>query len=138
MKIRDVMTEPAITVGPDDALSLVAARMREHGIGALPVVEGERLVGIVTDRDLVVSLVEEPGESEGLRTRHIMTADVVCCYEDDGIEGAAHTMGDYQIRRLPVLDRSGKLVGIVSLGDIAENVSEQLAGETLGEIVEAR
>lgn len=138
MEVGKIMSSPAVTVEADSSVSLIASEMHEHGIGALPVVEGESVVGIVTDRDLVLALVAEPQFPPRLAARDIMTAGVISCFSDQSIEEAAYIMSDHQIRRLPVFDRAGALVGVISLGDIAENVSEQLAGETLGEIVETR
>ena len=95
------------------------------------------LVGIVTDRDIVIRALGNPDRVISL-AREIMTPDPLTCLEDQDVAEAAVIMGDNQIRRLPVLRRDGQLVGVLSLGDIAENFSEGLAGEVLGEVVEGR
>ncbi|MBO6604516.1 MULTISPECIES: CBS domain-containing protein [Paracoccaceae] len=138
MKVLDIMTAPLITISVDCPVSRIAARMDDHGIGALPVVQDGRLAGIVTDRDLVVRVISGSGFASTKTAQDIMTPGAFWCRADHSVETLAALMGDHQVRRLPVLDGRDRLVGMVSLGDIAEHVSERLAGEALGEIVEDR
>ena len=138
MEVRQIMTRPVITVPPDAPVALVASSMRDHGIGALPVLDAGRLAGIITDRDLALALLPRVASAFAAEARDMMTTKVLVCYAESDVEEAAAIMGEHQVRRLPVLERSGKLVGILSVGDIAREVSEWLAGEALGEIVEDR
>lgn len=136
MQVNAVMSKPVITISPQAAIAEAAALMRRHDIGALPVVAGGRLVGILTDRDIVLRALPVGGSAATVGAA--MSPDPVTCRAEDDVDGAAVRMSDEQVRRLPVVDRSGRLVGLISLGDIAENVSEELAGQTLGEVCEAR
>ncbi|MGB5558647.1 MAG: CBS domain-containing protein [Paracoccaceae bacterium] len=138
MELRKIITQPVETVGPDTSIRAIATKMRDLRIGALPVVHGERVIGIVTDRDIVTRLLPDLELVDGVTAAQIMSDVVRHCYLDQEIEEAAAIMGDYQIRRLLVLDHDQRLVGIVSLGDIAEDASERIAGEILGEVVEER
>jgi CBS domain-containing protein len=97
-----------------------AARlMDELNVGVLPVCDGERLLGIITDRDITVRATAAGRNPETVRVREIMTEDVRWCFEDEAVEDVAQMMGDVQIRRIPVVDRNKRLVGIVALGDLA-------------------
>lgn len=136
MQVSAVMSTPVITISPQGAIVEAAELMRRHDIGALPVVTGGRLVGILTDRDIVLRAL--PAAEAAATVGAAMSADPVTCRAEEDVIGAAVKMSDAQVRRLPVVDPSGRLVGLLSLGDIAENVSEELAGQTLGEVCEAR
>ena len=138
MQISTVMSRPVISVLPVTTVRRAAMLMRRHDVGALPVLVDDCLVGIVTDRDIVVRLLTNRSGAENHPVGDAMTRDPVTCYADQTIAEAAALMGDEQIRRLPVVDRSDGLVGILSIGDIAEGVSEALAGEALGEVTEER
>ena len=109
--------------------------MTELDIGALPVCDGERLLGMVTDRDIVLRAVCE-GRSFATPVSEVMTPGVEYCYEDDDITAAADKMAELQVRRLAVLDRDRRLVGIVSLGDIAQQGKDKTTGQALEEISE--
>lgn len=132
------MTDEVVSVTPADGLTRAALLMREHDIGALPVLEDSEPVGIVTDRDIVVRALADGADIPRLTVADVMSPVPVFCHADQDVSDAAAIMGDEQIRRLLVADRSGRLVGILSLGDIAEDVSEELAGQALGEISELR
>lgn len=138
MRVRDIMTRPVVTVQASMSVRVAARKMRDCGIGILPVVEAGRLVGMISDRDITVRMVSESKSAESVAAAEVMSPGVLHCFEDQTIEEVAGLMGDHQVRRMPVLDRSGRLVGIVSMGDIAEDASEILAGEALGEVVEDR
>jgi len=140
MLVRQVMSSPVITVTAATPLRAAAEQMRDHRVGALPVLRDHKLVGIVTDRDIVLRALGARGCCLGPDTevKKIMSGAVITCVEEQQVEEAAMLMGERQVRRLPVVDGSGAPVGMLSLGDIAENVSEQLAGQALGEISEAR
>jgi CBS domain-containing protein len=137
VKVRKIM-RCIVVAGPAEHVRIAAERMRDHGLGALPVVDGGRLVGIITDRDIAIRYVARVEPQTGWAVARYMTSPVLCCHETQTVEEAAAIMADHQIWHLPVLDDVGGLVGLLSLGDIAEHYSEHLAGEVLGEIVEAR
>ena len=134
MKIRDAMTRDVRMVRPDQTLRDAAQLMAKLDIGALPVEEEDRLVGMITDRDIAVRAVAE-GLDGDTPVREIMTSEVKYCFEDQTIDEVPRNMGEQRLRRLPVLSRNKRLVGILSLGDIAvEAASQDEAGEALGEI----
>lgn len=109
-----------------------------HGVGFMPVVEEGQVVGTVTDRDLAIDVLSKHKALAPLGVRDVMRKHTLTCCEETTVVEAAYMMGDHQVRRLPVLDATGMLAGVISLADIALEISEQLAGETLGEIAEDR
>jgi CBS domain-containing protein len=129
MKISTAMSRPAVSVTPETSIRSAAMLMWRHDIGALPVVENDRVIGIVTDRDIVVRTIPDRSGIEDRPVGDAMTGLPVTCAANLSVAEAAAIMGDKQVRRVPVVDRSGRLVGVLSIGDIAENVSEELAGE---------
>jgi CBS domain-containing protein len=137
MQVSQVMTRGAECIRPDATLHEAAERMKALDVGALPVCDNDRLVGMLTDRDITVRATAE-GLPPGLgQVRDIMTPDIICCFEDQDVSEAARLMEQHQIRRLVVLNRDKRLVGIVSLGDLAvEAGNEQLVGEALEGISE--
>ena len=134
------MSSPVIGATPETTIREAAERMRAQNVGTLPVFRDDRLVGIVTDRDIVLRALAATGFMLGPDTTiaDIMSRDVLTCFADDDVAEAAALMGDRQVRRLLVIDPTRATVGILSLGDIAEHASEELAGQALGEISEAR
>jgi CBS domain-containing protein len=140
MLVGKVMSSPVISVTTATTIRMAAELMRDRNVGGLPVFQDERLVGIVTDRDIVVRALAAQGVPLGMSTEvtAIMSDNVITCFVDKDVEEAAGLMGEQQVRRLLILNRAGAPVGILSAGDIAEHVSEELAGQILGEISEAR
>ena len=134
MNIQDVMTNEVSYVTPDTPILEIARKMRDGDIGATPVVENERLAGMVTDRDIVVRVIAEGGDVRTKTARDAMSPGILYCYADDTVEAVLDNMGDQQIRRLPVVDRDKRLVGVVSLGDLAMSGKKKAAGEALQEI----
>jgi CBS domain-containing protein len=134
MNIRDVMTPDVSFVGLDSPILEIARKMRDGDIGSTPVIENERLVGMVTDRDIVVRAIAEGGDIRTKTARDAMSPGVLYCFEDDSVEAVLDNMGDQQIRRLPVVDSDKRLVGVVSLGDLALSGKRKAAGEALKEI----
>jgi len=119
MQISEIMSRDVVIVSPTDSLQMVAQKMAEIDSGIMPVGEKDRLVGIVTDRDIVLRAVAK-GKTPGKSTaRDVMSPDIKYCYEDETLEDAARNMSTLQVKRLPVLNREKRLVGIVSLGDLA-------------------
>ena len=140
MLIRQVMSSPVISGGPETTIRGAAERMRAHRVGALPVIQGGAAIGHDADRDIVIRALAARGFAFGPDTSvtDIMTRDVITCFADQDTAEAAVLMGERQVRRLLVIARSGGVVGLLSVGDIAEHVSEELAGQALGEISEVR
>lgn len=136
MFVKSIMRHPVTIVGPAASVRAVAALMKECDIGAVVVCEAEQVVGIVTDRDIVTRYL--PNAVSDGPIAAIMTCDVATCRPEQTVREAAHRMGDLQIRRLVVVDDAGAVAGIMSLGDIANDADEELAGQTLGEVVETR
>lgn len=135
MKIEEVMTRDVEVVRPDATLREAAKKMRSFDVGLLPVVEGARVVGMLTDRDIAVRAVAEGRDPNSTLAREVMTTDVVYCDPDEDVRQAAKLMSEKQIRRLLLLDRERRLVGIVSLGDLAVDTrDEKMAGKVLEEV----
>jgi CBS domain-containing protein len=136
MKVSEIMTTNVECVSPSTGMRELAETMRSMDVGFLGVCEGDRLVGTVTDRDIVIRGIAVGCDPATCTTRDIMTKDVVWCYEDDNIKEVAKKMRDKEIRRMLILDRDKSLVGVVSIGDISK-VEESESGKTLREITEA-
>jgi len=135
LRIKDLMTPQAEVISPDATTEDAAALMKTLDIGVLPVCDEEGLVGILTDRDLVVRVLAATRDPKAMLVGEAMTPSVVYCFDDDDVEHAATVMAGQQIRRLPVLDKNRKLVGIVSVGDIAVNTQDhQLTGKVLEDV----
>jgi len=135
LRIKDVMTPQAEVLSPDATTEEAASAMKTLDIGVLPVCDEEGLVGILTDRDLVVRVLAATRDPKAMLVGEAMTPSVVYCFEDDEVEHAAAIMAGQQIRRLPVLDKNRKLVGIVSVGDIAlQSQDHQMTGKVLEDV----
>jgi CBS domain-containing protein len=130
MKVSEVMTKDIETVRPDQQARDAARFMLQADTGSIPVTEGERLVGMITDRDIAVRGVALGYGPETL-VSELMSSGVVSAHADEPIEEAARKMSEAQVRRLPVIDEQERLVGIVSLGDLARETDEQTAGHAL-------
>ena len=136
MQVRDVMTNGAECVRPSDSLQEAARKMRDLDVGPLPVRgDDDRLVGILTDRDITVRAVAEGCDPRATTVQDVMTPEVVFCFKDQDVQEAARLMQQYQVRRLVVLNQDERIVGIVSLGDLAvETEDQKLAGKTLKQV----
>ena len=132
-RVSEIMTDDVRVLSPNDSILKAACKMRDQDIGSLPVVSGDKPVGYVTDRDLVVRGLAA-GLDPGTSIRQIMSEELVCCFEEDLVDAAAQTMAKHQVRRLPVLTKDRRLCGIISLGDIATRGSDDAAEEALAEI----
>jgi CBS domain-containing protein len=117
--VAEVMTRGVRSMAPGDSVVEAARAMDELNVGVIPVCEGEKLVGMVTDRDIVVRGVATEGEIRSMKLADVMSANVRCAREGDDVDRVLSEMAEAQIRRMPVVDDSQRLVGIVSLGDIA-------------------
>lgn len=135
MNVSEVMTAQVVTVTPKSTITEVARTMEKIESGAVPVTEDGKVVGLITDRDIVIRVI-----AAGLKldspVSEVMSADVETCREDDNVADAAAKMGSHQIRRLIVLNDQGRLAGILSLGDIAQDYGAKAVGRTLEEISE--
>jgi uncharacterized protein (DUF2267 family)/CBS domain-containing protein len=135
MKVADVMTRDVRLATPDDTLQAVASRMADEDIGFLPVGENDRLVGTITDRDIVARAVAHGSDGQ-CRVRDAMTGDVMYCFEDESIDDVMQNMSDIQVRRMPVVDRNKRLVGVVSMADAAIKYNPAAAGAAMCGVVQ--
>jgi len=133
MRIGDVMTRQVETTRPGATLQAAARQMREAGVGLLPVIEEERLLGVITDRDIVVRAVAQGLDPAQALVRDAMTSQAFCCHEDEPLREASLEMESRAVRRLLVLDEQECLVGLISLDDLATVESDE-AGEVLERI----
>ncbi len=138
MNVRSVMSQTVPSLSPWSRVCEAAAIMRDKDVAALPVAGDGLPLGLVTDREIVVRLLSDVRDAGVRPVRDAMIRHPVSCFADQDVTEAAVIMGDEQVRHVLVLDRSGNLVGVLSVDDIAENASEDLAGQALGEIVETR
>ena len=137
MRIHALMSQYIEVIHPDASITEAARTMRRADVGPLLVCDGERLVGILTDRDITVRVVAAEAEPQTTRVRDVMTSDVVYCFEDQEVQTAARLMARRQLRRLPVLNREQHLVGIISLADLALYVADDaLVSTVLKEVSE--
>lgn len=137
MNVTDICTHDPQCISPEAGLVEAAQKMKSLDVGMLPVCENDRLVGCVTDRDITVRAIAQGLDPRATRVRAIMSPGIVYCFEDQDAKEAAQLMEEKQIRRLPVLNRDKRLVGILSLGDLAVRTHKQkLAGEVLERVSE--
>jgi CBS domain-containing protein len=132
-KVRDAMTPGVRSVAPTDSLTDAAVAMRDEDVGSLPVVEGGRVVGIVTDRDIVVRAVAQRADPQTANVGDVSSSDPVTIQPEDDLDEALELMASHRIRRLPVVE-DGRLVGVVAQADVALEAKEKAAGEMLEEI----
>jgi len=130
MKVKDVMHKGVDWVSPDTPVVELAKLMREHDIGAIPIGENDELVGMVTDRDIVCKGLAQDGFDAGQATaRDVMTEGIHCCRDDDDLAKAVRHMKELKVRRLPVINKSKRMVGILSFGDIGRSAPNDLVSE---------
>jgi CBS domain-containing protein len=134
MNVRDVMTARPRCATPDTPLSQVAELMETDDIGAIPILDGDRLVGMVTDRDIVVRAVAKQKDPRGMPSREIWSGKLVTVGPNQDLSDALHLMARHQVRRLPVVDEENRLVGVVSQADIALEANDKSVGEMVAEI----
>ncbi len=131
MKVKDAMTPNVTSVSPQTTITEAAKQMRDLNVGALPVLKGHELAGIITDRDITIRAGAQHWDYDRKTVGDAMTPSVTCCRDTESLEDAVHQMEARQIRRLPVMDESGALVGMLSLGDVALRAGHDLSGEAL-------
>jgi CBS domain-containing protein len=133
-RCRDIMSRSVVTIGAEDSIQVAASLMRDNDIGALPVTQDNEVLGIITDRDIVIRAVAQ-GLDLKTKVAEVMSKPVIVVQEDEFVFGAIKTMGENQVRRLPVVDSAGNLVGMISMADIAlESEDELEVAEMLEEI----
>ena len=130
MKISEVMTRDVKTVRPDQTAKDAAKFMLSEDAGSMPVSDGDRLIGMITDRDIAIRGVAR-GYGPETPIRELMTDEIICAHEDDDVEEVATRMSQAQVRRLPVIDSNEKLCGIVSLGDLSRETDDETAHQAL-------
>ena len=131
--VKDAMTSDVKTAAPTQSLTDVARLMKQEDVGSIPVVDGERLVGVVTDRDIVVRGIADGSDPHAVKAGDIASRDVVTVRPDDALDEALRLMGQHQVRRLPVVD-DGQLVGVVAQADVAQEAKEKDVGHVVEEI----
>jgi CBS domain-containing protein len=130
MKVSEAMTRDVMLVHPNQSIREAAALMEDCDIGALPIADSDRLVGMITDRDIAVRAVAK-GLPPDTPLSRVMSREILYCFEDDDVNNVAKNMSNIQVRRLPVVTRQKKLVGILSLGDLALKSGARTAGEAM-------
>ena len=133
MKVSKCMTRDVELVSPTQTIRDAAQMMAELDAGALPVQQDDRLVGMITDRDIAVRAVAQ-GKSPDTRVRDVMSPELLYCFDDQEIEDVSRNMGEVKVRRLPVVNRDKRLVGIISIGDLALKEEQTLTGSTIARI----
>jgi CBS domain-containing protein len=137
MELREIMTRNPEVVSGDASLQEAATKMKNLDVGLMPICDGDRLQGMLTDRDITIRATADGRDPNKTKVTAVMSTDVAYCFEDQEVAEAVSLMEARQIRRLPILNKDKRLVGVVSLGDIAVHVGDRdLAGETLQEVSE--
>lgn len=134
MKVKDAMHEGVEWVEPGTSISKIAALMKKHDVGAIPVGENDRLIGMVTDRDIACRGLANSKDPAKLTARDVMTKGIVYCNEGEELADAVRIMEQKKIRRLPVINDDKRMVGILSLGDVSHAGSRTLAGEVMAAV----
>ena len=136
-KVREVMTDSPRCITPETLVSEAARLMKSEDVGSLPILEGERLTGIVTDRDIVLQAVAEEKDPRGMPVREVASRDLVTVGQDEDLSEALKRMASHQIRRIPVVDEDDRLVGIVAQADVAREAKDKDSGQMLHDISQA-
>jgi CBS domain-containing protein len=132
MKVKDAMHKGVDWVSPDTPVTELAKLMRDHDVGAIPIGENDRLIGMVTDRDIVCKgLAQDDFDARATTARDVMTAEIHCCRDDDDLAKAVRHMEELNIRRLPVINKGKRMVGILSLGDVSHSAPTDLLSECI-------
>jgi CBS domain-containing protein len=129
MKVNEIMHKGAEWVAPDTPVTMLATKMLNEDIGAIPIRQDGQLVGIVTDRDITLRAVANGKDISKLTARDVMTRGVSCCHDTEEVDDAVQLMESKHIRRLPVLDKRDRLIGMLSLGDISSSMPRDVTGE---------
>ena len=135
MKVSDAMSRDVQVVSPEQSIRDAARTMASIDAGVLPVGENDRLIGVITDRDITIRAVAE-GKAPTTKVREVMSQEVLYCYDDQDLDEVARNMGNMKVRRMPVVNREKRLVGIISFGDLARNENPGTTGQTISTISE--
>lgn len=131
MKVREAMHKGVAWADPATPISKIAQLMREHDVGSIPIGEDDRLVGMVTDRDIVIRGLANGRDPSSLTARDVMTKGILYCRDEEDLDDATRMMELKQVRRLPVIDRDKRMVGMLSLGDVSTVCDQEQSGEVL-------
>ena len=135
MKLSEIMTHNVEILHPNDTLQMAARKMRDRNIGFLPVYDAGELVGVLTDRDIIVRALTKGVDPKSMLPRDLITSPAIFCFEDQSIDDATDLMHDNQVRRIVILKRGNReLAGVISLGDLAVNVDDKISGDVLQSI----
>lgn len=134
MNVKEVMKANASIVTPSMSVREAAEKMSQEQVGFLPVGEDDRLQGTITDRDIVLKAVSQGKDPQSTHIKDVFTSKLVYCSEDQDLDEVARMMGDNQIRRMPVINADKRLVGVISIGDMAQHLSQDTAGKVLSQI----
>jgi len=132
--IRDLMTSNPTTIEPDKTVVDAAKLMDDEDAGLIPIVEGQKLVGTITDRDIAIRVVAEGKDPQSAKVRDVMTSRLVTVDPEQDLDEALRLMAEHQVRRLPVVEEDGKIVGIVAQADVAKHTSDEQTGEVVQQI----
>jgi CBS domain-containing protein len=135
MKVKDVMSRNCTFITPQTTLNEAARIMADQDIGFVPVAEADRMIGMVTDRDIVIRGVAK-GADPGSPVSEVMTSKTYYCFDDDSAEDVCANMAEIKVRRLPVVNRDKRLIGVVSLGDLSQDVNKIKVGQTMQSITD--
>jgi CBS domain-containing protein len=133
-KVREVMTDQPRCVTPETPVSEAARLMKSEDVGSLPILEGEKVTGVVTDRDIVIRAVAEEKDPRGMPVREVASRDLVTIGQDEDLSEALKLMASHQVRRIPVVDQDDRLVGVVAQADVAREVKDKDSGQMLQDI----
>ena len=133
-KVHEVMTDRPRVVTPETTVSEAAQLMKNDDIGSLPILDGEQLAGMVTDRDIVIRAIAEGKDPRGMPVREVASRELVTVHADEELSSALQLMASQQVRRLPVVDDDGRLIGILAQADVAVEAKEKDVGEMVEEI----
>lgn len=134
MKVKQAMHKGVDWCAPDTKLQEIAKLMRKDDVGAIPIGENDRLVGMLTDRDIVIRGLADGKDLAKLTARDVMSPGIVFCTEDEDLDDAIHLMEQKKLRRLPVINAKKRMVGMLSLGDLSHAANHEMSGELLGEV----
>ena len=132
--IREVMTSKLCSIDTDKSVAYAAKMMRDEDVGIAPIVEGERLVGVLTDRDIAVRVVAEGRDPEQVKVTEVASRDVVTLDPQQDLDEALRLMARHQVRRLPVVEEDGRLVGVLAQADVAQEADDRQTGEVVEQI----
>ena len=132
--VKDAMTSNPCTIDADQTVEYAARMLKQENVGLAPVVEGNRLVGTLTDRDIVVRVVAEGRDPKTVKTREVASKDIVTIDPEQDLDEALRLMASHQVRRLPVVEEDGRVVGVLAQADVAQEAKEKKVGEMVEEI----